>query len=282
MALRFQQKLIIPSASRPLVVRDKLLTQLEQAITTKRVVALAAPAGWGKTTALAQWASESSMPVAWYTLDATDRDPQLFLDYLLHTIAAFVPGADMIVSQLAATAPRGLPELIQTTALAIAAAPAPFALVFDDFHVIEEQPNDFGVEPASRDSRSDGQEHPLLPGTALVLDLLASIAEYAGNCHLVFASRTLPALHGLVRMVAQQRAAVFDYAALQFSASDVQQLAGLAYALTLSDDSADQLTAQLGGWVTGIVLSLDQSRTDDRRPTTDQSFVPQTAATQRE
>ena len=262
MALRFQQKLIIPSASRPLVVRDKLLTQLEQAITTKRVVALAAPAGWGKTTALAQWASESSMPVAWYTLDATDRDPQLFLDYLLHTIAAFVPGADMIVTQLAATAPRGLPELIQATALAIAAAPAPFALVFDDFHVIEEQPNDFGVETASRDSHSDGQERPLLPGTALVLDLLASIAEYAADCHLVFASRTLPALHGLVRMVAQQRAAVFDYTALQFSATDVQQLAGVAYALTLSDDSADQLTAQLGGWVTGIVLSLDQTKTE--------------------
>jgi ATP/maltotriose-dependent transcriptional regulator MalT len=282
MALRFQQKLIIPSSSRPLVVRDKLLTQLEQTITTKRVVALAAPAGWGKTTALAQWASESSMPVAWYTLDATDRDPQLFLDYLLHTIAAFVPGADMIVTQLAATAPRGLPELIQATALAIAAAPAPFALVFDDFHVIEEQPNDFGAETASRDSRSDGQERPLLPGTALVLDLLASIAEYAGNCHLVFASRTLPALHGLVRMVAQQRAAVFDYAALQFSATDVQQLAGLAYALTLSDDSADQLTAQLGGWVTGIVLSLDQTRVDDRRATTDEPVDPQPAATQRE
>src|SRR5919202_471837 len=133
MALRFQQKLIIPAASRPLIARASLLTQLEQAITTKRVVALAAPAGWGKTTALAQWANASSLPVAWYTLDTADRDPQLFLDYLLHTVAAFVPGADTIVAQLAAAERRGLPELIQATALAIAAAPAPFALVFDDF-----------------------------------------------------------------------------------------------------------------------------------------------------
>src|SRR5881394_2051437 len=103
MALRFQQKLIIPSSSRPLVVRDKLLTQLEQTITTKRVVALAAPAGWGKTTALSQWASASALPVAWYTLDGADRDPQLFLDYLLHSVAAFVPGAAGIVAQLADT-----------------------------------------------------------------------------------------------------------------------------------------------------------------------------------
>ena len=132
MGLRFQQKLIIPSASRPLVVRAQLLTLLEQAITSKRVVALAAPAGWGKTTALAQWAGDSRLPVAWYTLDAADRDPQLFLDYLLHTVAAFAPGVEMIVAQLAAE-PRGLPELIQATALALAAAPQPFALVFDDF-----------------------------------------------------------------------------------------------------------------------------------------------------
>jgi ATP/maltotriose-dependent transcriptional regulator MalT/DNA-binding SARP family transcriptional activator len=244
MGLRFQQKLIIPAASRPLVARAPLLAQLEQAITTKRVVALAAPAGWGKTTALAQWATSSRLPVTWYTLDVADRDPQLFLDYLLHTVAAFVPEAAGIVAQLATTAPRSMPDLIHATALAIAAVPQPFALVFDDFHVLEDEPP------------------PALPGTALVLNLLASIAEYATNCHLVFASRTLPTLHGLVRMVAQQRAAVFDYTALQFSTTDVQQLAGMSYALTLSDDSADQLMSQLGGWVTGIVLSLDQTSTN--------------------
>jgi ATP/maltotriose-dependent transcriptional regulator MalT/DNA-binding SARP family transcriptional activator len=246
MALRFQQKLIIPSSARPLVARAQLLSQLEQAITTKRIVALAAPAGWGKTTALAQWAGQSSLPVAWYTLDVADRDPQLFLDYLLHTVAAFVPGAAGIVAQLASASPQNLPELIHAAALAIAAAPAPFALVFDDFHTLEDEPP------------------PVQPGTALVLNLLASIAEYASNCHLVIASRTLPALHGMVRMVAQQRAAVFDYTALQFSAADIQQLAGMCYALALSDDSADRLVTQLGGWITGIVLSLDQAWADQQ------------------
>lgn len=262
MGLRFQQKLIIPSASRPLVARLRLVGQLEQAITSKRVVALAAPAGWGKTMALSQWAAGSCLPVTWYTLDVGDRDPQLFLDYLLHTVAAFVPDAAGIVAQLATATPQSLPDLIHATALAIAAAPAPFALVLDDFHVLEDEPP------------------PALPGTALVLNLLASIAEYAANCHLVFASRTLPTLHGLVRMVAQQRAAVFDYTALQFSVADVQQLAGMCYALTLSEDSADQLMQQLGGWVTGIVLSLDQANVnsqalgDERRPRASDHALP--------
>ena len=96
MSLRFQQKLIIPADGRPLIERLQLRTELEQAITTRRVVALAAPAGWGKTTALAQWAAISSLPVAWYTLDPGDRDPKLFLDYLLHSIADFVDGTGKV------------------------------------------------------------------------------------------------------------------------------------------------------------------------------------------
>ncbi|HEY3232981.1 MAG TPA: transcriptional regulator, partial [Roseiflexaceae bacterium] len=264
MALHFRQKLIIPCSVRPLVIRAELQAQLEQAITTKRVVALTASAGWGKTIALAQWATSTTLPIAWYTIDVADRDPYVFLDYLLNAAVAFVPDLADLITQLQTATVDELSALMRATALTLADASARFVLVLDDFHFL----TDTALPP--------------FHGTSLIFDLLASIAEYAGNCHLVFASRTLPALHGLVRMVAQQRAAVFDYAALQFSASDVQQLAGLAYALTLSDDSADELTAQLGGWVTGIVLSLDQSRTDDRRPTTDQSFVPQTAATQRE
>ncbi len=240
MSLRFQQKLIIPADRRPLIERPRLLGELDQAISARRVVALAAPAGWGKTTTLAQWAAVSSLPVAWYTLDASDRDPKLFLDYLLHSVAEFVPGAADLLARLAAAPPQGLPELIHAAALAISAARAPFALILDDFHVFDDAP------PQG------------LPGAVLIFDLLASVAQYAANCHLVLVSRTLPALHGLVRMVAQQRAAVFDYTALQFSAAEIQQLAGQSYALTLSDAHAEQLLDRLGGWVTGIVLSLDR------------------------
>lgn len=246
MALRFQQKLIIPSSSRPLIERHDLVSRLEGAVTSKRVVALAAPAGWGKTTALAQWAGQTRLPVAWYTLDAIDRDPQLFLDYLLHAVGPFVPGADALVARLAGSQPQALPELFHAAALAISDAPKPFALVLDDFHAL------------------DSDLAPGIPGAALLLDLLASIAEYAGKCHLVFASRTLPALHGLVRMVAQQRAAVFDYAALQMSPGEIQILAGITSGVMLSDEGAERLVEQLGGWVTGIVLSLDHLRAEER------------------
>src|SRR5687768_15133187 len=102
MILRFQQKLIVPTAARPLIERAKLMGQLEAAITSRRVVVLAAPAGWGKTTALAQWAAKSTLPIAWYTLDQIDRDPRLFLDYLLHALGRLVPDGSQISTQLSA------------------------------------------------------------------------------------------------------------------------------------------------------------------------------------
>ncbi|KPV46816.1 hypothetical protein SE17_42975, partial [Kouleothrix aurantiaca] len=186
MSLRFQQKLIIPADSRPLIVRTRLQASLEQTIPSRRVVSLAAPAGWGKTTALAQSAAASSLPVAWYTLDPSDRDPKLFLDYLLHSVASFVGGAAELVARLAAAQPHSLPEIFHAAALAISAARAPFVLVLDDFHVFD------APTPAG------------LASAGLIFDLLASVAQYASNCHLVLVSRTMPALRGLVRMVAQR------------------------------------------------------------------------------
>ncbi|MDW8212678.1 MAG: tetratricopeptide repeat protein [Roseiflexaceae bacterium] len=240
MTLRFQQKLIVPTSARPLIERPHVIAQLDRAIRSKRVVALAAPAGWGKTTALAQWVAKKTMPAAWYTLDRADRDPQVFLDYLLHSVADLAPGTAEIAARLAETPPQGLAEISQQVALAFANASDHFALILDDVHVLE-----------------DDQSQPI-PGVSLVFALLASIAEYADKCHLVLASRTLPALHGMVRMIAQQRAAVFDYSILQFQRADTQRLAGITAGLTLSDEAAERLTAAVGGWVTGIVLSLDQ------------------------
>ncbi len=240
MALRFQHKLVIPTAARPLVERASLVERLDQAVTANRIVALTAPAGWGKTMALAQWASHAHVPVAWYTLNSTDRDPHTFLDYLVQAVAAFVPGLDAIVSQLATTQPQGLPDLYHTTALMIAAAPSPFALVLDDFHLLKDE------------------QAPAMPSLAPIFKLLVDVAEYGANCHLVLASRTLPSLEGLVRLLSERRAVVFDYATLRLSAGEVQELAQITTGTVLSTEKAEQLIGQMSGWVTGIVLSLDQ------------------------
>lgn len=241
MNARFRQKLVRPTSVRPLVERRTFIERLEQAVQHAQFIAVTAPAGWGKTTTLAQWAAQSSMPVLWYTLDVGDKDPRVFLDYVLQAVADFAPQSAGLSVQLATAPPEHLAALFQAAAAAIADVPQPFALVLDDFHMLTDR------QP----------EH--VPGIEHIFRFVQYLIAYAPNCRLLIMSRTLPALDGMARLIAQQRAVVFDYTTLRFDTADIQQLAGLSRDVLLPDQQAERLTEQFGGWVTGLVLWLDQA-----------------------
>ena len=63
-----------PHVRRDLVSRPRLLGLLESGA-GRRLTLVSAPAGFGKTTLLAEWASTAGRPVAWLSLDEEDRDP---------------------------------------------------------------------------------------------------------------------------------------------------------------------------------------------------------------
>src|SRR5687768_14905784 len=63
------------------VVRRRLVDQLDRA-GERPVVLVAAPAGFGKTTLLAQWTSRASRATAWVTLDSGDDDPVRLWTYV--------------------------------------------------------------------------------------------------------------------------------------------------------------------------------------------------------
>src|SRR5215213_9307804 len=70
-----------PAPSRPgIVVRAALVDRLVGA--RHPVVAVTAPAGYGKTTVLAQLAERKQTGVAWLSLDDRDNDPTVLLTYL--------------------------------------------------------------------------------------------------------------------------------------------------------------------------------------------------------
>jgi ATP/maltotriose-dependent transcriptional regulator MalT len=152
---------------------------------------------------------------------------------------------------LSNTTPQSLPDLFRAAALAIAAVDKPFALVLDDYHTLEDD------------------TLPVLPGMELIFDVLARLAEYAPNCHLVIASRMLPNLRGIARLTAQRRAVFFDYAMLQWTADEVRRLAESSSGGDISPEYAGQLVSQMSGWVTGIVLSLDQVVRAQQQPVPD-------------
>ena len=79
-----------------------------------RLVAVTAPAGYGKSTFLAQWAAAEDRPVAWVSLDRFDDDPATLLVSLASAYCrAGLSGPDLVavmggpgVAVLARAAPR--------------------------------------------------------------------------------------------------------------------------------------------------------------------------------
>ncbi|MEM8534569.1 MAG: BTAD domain-containing putative transcriptional regulator [Chloroflexota bacterium] len=236
---RLRQKLAIPTPTRtaPLLVRTESLSALRQAIIEHPLTVIAAPAGWGKTTMALQCVTEVSLPVAWYTLNAYDRDPRIFLGYVLEAIAAIVPDVTDLTAEVEHMPVQHLKELFQATLHTLADITAPVVLVLDDAHTLE-------------------QEHAL-PGTTHIFELLNQLPEYAPNLHIVLISRTIPNFLELMRLGLHRQASVFDITTLRWNHHEVQQLAILHHQ-KMDDAAAEQLVTTLDGWPAAIALSLDQ------------------------
>ena len=86
---------LVPTKLRPPVVdarirrRDRVDRLLDEG---KRITLVVAPAGYGKTVAVAQWAEHVATPVAWLTIDAHDRPSERFWSYVAAALGAAIPG----------------------------------------------------------------------------------------------------------------------------------------------------------------------------------------------
>ena len=80
-----ETKLFVPRPRSGLVSRPRLIERLNQASAGKLTL-VSAPAGFGKTTLLAEWlatAEAGKQPAAWLALDQSDNEPALFWSYVI-------------------------------------------------------------------------------------------------------------------------------------------------------------------------------------------------------
>ena len=75
-------KIAIPRIRPDRLVRSHLIDALNDAM-ARELILVCSPAGFGKTTVLADWAAGADMPVAWLSLDPNDDDPARFWRYVI-------------------------------------------------------------------------------------------------------------------------------------------------------------------------------------------------------
>ena len=77
-------KLFIPTRRQNLVERARLFNKLDSGLApANRLIMVTAPAGFGKTTLVSEWARQTGLPLGWLNLDEGDNDPTRFLRYVV-------------------------------------------------------------------------------------------------------------------------------------------------------------------------------------------------------
>jgi LuxR family maltose regulon positive regulatory protein len=127
-------KLSIPQPRTDAVSRRPLIDAARDS--DRRVVGITAPAGYGKSTLLAEWAHADERPVGWVSLDRFDDDPSTFL-YLLASAYGTVSASDAnLLGEMTGTGFSVLGRAAPRLAAALRASPTPFVLVLDDLQEV--------------------------------------------------------------------------------------------------------------------------------------------------
>jgi LuxR family maltose regulon positive regulatory protein len=222
------------------VERSDLVARLGQGLDC-RLNLVAAPAGWGKTTLLAEWLSvEDEVAFAWLSLDEDDNDPARFWGYV--SAALRKAGVDVPPAFEAAVAAPGAP--IKDAALpllinALMTHGREHVLVLDDYQAIS--------DPAIHE------------GVRFLLDHLPR------DSHLVIATRVEPPI-GVPRLRARGELGEIASDQLRFNDAEAAALLNDTLALALPDEELALLSARTEGWAAGLYLA-GLSLRDRGRPT---------------
>ncbi|MCJ7520245.1 MAG: AAA family ATPase, partial [Anaerolineaceae bacterium] len=135
-------KLYIPPPRPKVVFRPRLIERLNEGM-HRKLTLISAPAGFGKTTLVSEWAASYDRPVAWVSLDEEDNDPARFLAYFVSALQTIAPNIGKGVLALLQSPQPPPIELILTNLLnEITTISDNFILILDDYHVIDSKPVD--------------------------------------------------------------------------------------------------------------------------------------------
>jgi LuxR family maltose regulon positive regulatory protein len=221
-------KLHVPGPQPGFVARPRLVERLEEGL-ARGLLLVCAPAGFGKTSLLADWARRGGRPVAWLSLDQADNDPARFWRHAVAALDRARPGiAEQVAPLLGPPPPRSFEGLVTALINQLAARPDQVVLVLDDYHLVEAQP---------------------------VRASLGFLLEHRpSGLHLALTSRADPPL-ALARLRGRGQLAELRDADLRFTAEEAAALLRGAVGPDLPEAAVAVLAVRTEGWAAGLQLA---------------------------
>jgi LuxR family maltose regulon positive regulatory protein len=234
-------KLQIPPWPHHAINRDHLTETLERSLSHYKLIHIAAPGGYGKTTLLTQWAHSSRYKIAWLSLSQEDND-------LIHLLRCLLQGWQKVQPDIRETKLGLLLGSLSPDIEAVLAAflntavtiPDHTIFILDDYHLIE--------DPAIHEA------------VTFLLDHLPPML------HFVLSGRGEPPLP-LARYRARNEMMEIRAEDLQFSMEETAVFLNQLMSLNLPQNKVAALHQQLEGWIAGLHLAALTLRHDhDRSP----------------
>lgn len=230
----YPSKVSLPVRRPAIVRRERLIQALSEGV-AGRLSVISAPAGYGKTSLLYDFAQAWKEPVCWYGLDERDQDMDTFLRYFVAAGRQHFPdfGAELENALLCGEelAPERIIDLLVAASESV---PERMVYILDDFHFLDTMSETF-------------QE--VLNGWLYRLPY---------ECHVILSSRTQPQLGLLPLMSARQEVEWITAKDFSFTCDEVVQLFRETLGKEVSLDDAQHLADLTEGWAAALVLMADK------------------------
>ena len=205
--------------------RERLVRKLDDALGYRAAI-LHAPAGFGKTSLLAQWHRslvDREIPTAWLSLDDNDRDLFHLLTYLMEACrSSGLVSGDQVLPPPGGVAGTPGRDMVGAFVTELGKCAATAVLILDDFHRAESREN----------CRAVNQFFSHLPS----------------NIHIVLSAREYPSALSLADLRARDELLEVDHASMEFSEPEIRSWLGSLVDDSAPDDWPAQLRARTEGW----------------------------------
>ncbi|MCP3922798.1 MAG: hypothetical protein GY714_09460 [Desulfobacterales bacterium] len=221
-----QTKFYIPDIDKNTVVLRKRVRDL---IHGSPIVIISAPAGFGKTTILSEWAVNTNDKIAWVSLEKSENIPVTFWSYFITAVSSIIKECTKALEHIKFSNISEIENILIDLINDIESNGKKMSVVIDDYHVITDQSIHSGIE--------------------FLIDHLPS------NMKIVIAGREDPNL-SISRYRLSGKLAEIRASDLRFNYNESKDLLNKINGFNLNKSDIDSLNNRTEGWIAGLTLAV--------------------------